>query len=97
MGVKGWTGSLGSRVWVVRDGQGVKGLGIVGRSLNSVIAVKTSTGWLDCKHSDCIPLNEAENRKYSYLFRRDFEEEDASTVTKNYLSKSHVVIDYTVT
>ena len=83
---------IGTWVWVCRPGQPIKGPGIVGRSIHSAISVKIGSGWLDCKHSDTIPLNQAELRKYRYLCRS--EEREEPIVTQDYDSNSEIIQEY---
>ena len=84
---------LGTWVWVVRDGQPIRGPGMVGKSLSSVIAVKTATGWIDCRHNECIPLNEAELKKYAYLCRNQEPEEPVIT-HRNHPDNAYLTLEF---
>merc|ERR1712025_515802 len=65
------------------------------RLLSSEICVKTSGHWLDCQHSDVIPLNDYELKKYSYLTRKQQQEEaDPEIVQENYSSRSSTTVGY---
>ena len=85
---------IGTWVWLCRPGQPVRGPGQVGRSLSSEICVKTSNHWFDCQHSDVIPLNKYELKRYSYLTRKHKPEDDPEIVQENYPSMSSTVIGY---
>ena len=86
--------STSTWVWICRPGQLVHGPGQVGRSLSSDICVRTSNHWIDCKHSDVIPLNDYQLKRYSYLTRKHKPEEDPEIVQENYPSMSSTVLWY---
>ena len=85
---------IGTWVWICRPGQPVRGPGQVGRSLSSEICVRTSNHWFDCQHSDVIPLTKHELKRYSYLTRKQRQEDDQEIVQENYPSMSSTVIGY---